>query len=72
MCSSELNITCLTEIWLNEFFSDHNVFFLCNVLYFVYCGDRSVIKYYRGLVAVTEEVSGVNSRSDRGSFEECA
>jgi hypothetical protein len=71
VCSYDFKIICLTKTWLNE--SHCSQIFFPEV-YAVYRSDRDCHTKSRGggaLIAISEVVFGVKSRSDLELFQEC-
>ncbi|PNF20040.1 hypothetical protein B7P43_G05817 [Cryptotermes secundus] len=71
ICSTDYNIICLTETWLNDLCYDHNLFPDC---YTVFRSDRASVNKTRGggvLTALSSKIRSCKRRYDLESCDEC-
>ncbi|PNF33582.1 hypothetical protein B7P43_G14684 [Cryptotermes secundus] len=71
ICSTDYNIICLTETWLNDLCYDHNLFPDC---YTVFRSDKASVNKTRGggvLTALSSRIRSCKRRYDLESCDEC-
>jgi hypothetical protein len=71
VCSTDYNIICLTETWLNDLCYDHNLFPGC---YIVFRSDRASVNMTCGgrvLIALSSRVRSYKHICDLESCDEC-
>jgi hypothetical protein len=71
VCSTDYNILCLTETWLNDVCYDHNLF---RDSYTGFRSDRASVNNARGggvLIALSSRVRACKRKYDLESCDEC-
>jgi hypothetical protein len=71
VCSTDHNIICLTETWLNHLCYNHSSLHDC---YTVFCSDRDCVQKTRGggvLTAVSSSAHSCKCRCHLESWDEC-